>query len=74
MSVPPLRKRIMPLDELRKRTRRVLRQCIKQFNRKGWQPGMSDSEFISKVIESLLTDISQDIEMEKILVEIEKQK
>lgn len=65
--VEPLKKRTMTIEQLRKRTKRVLNQCRKQFLKTPYEPGMSDEEFIDEVINPLLTDIWQDTQMEKIL-------
>ena len=63
-KVKPLRKRTMTLDALQVRTLDVLKKVRKQFNRAGWEPsGMSDKEFIDKVVEPLQIDIQQDREM-----------
>lgn len=65
MSVQPLRKRTMGLDELRNQTRAVLKKCRKQLMRKAHEEGLSDSEFIDQVINPLETDIWQDVQVEK---------
>lgn len=65
--VEPLKSRTMTLDQLRKRTKRVLNQCKKQFLKTPYEPGLADQEFIEEFIDPLLTDIWQDTEMEKIL-------
>jgi len=68
-EIKPLEKRIMTLQELRKRTVRTLRLCRKQFLKAPHEPGLTDVEFIDEHINSLLTDIWQDRQMEKIIDE-----
>jgi len=65
MSVPPLRKRTMTLHQLQMRTLDVLRKVRFQLQRQAWQEGMSDEEFVDKVISPLETDIYQDREVLK---------
>lgn len=65
--IRPLRKKTMSLKQLQKRTLTVLRKTIKQFNRKAYEGGMSDTEFIEEVILPLETDIYQDQEMLKMI-------
>ena len=64
--VKPLRARTMTLDELRQRTLDLIKATRKQFRRHSWQDGMSDEEFIDKVLGQLEHQIKGDIDAEKI--------
>jgi hypothetical protein len=59
-KVKPLTKRAMSLNQLQLRTLDVLRKVKFQFGRQAHEEGMSDAEFIEKVIDPLSTDIYQD--------------
>lgn len=59
-KVKPLKKRTMTLNQLQLRTLDVLRQVRFQLGRQGFEDGMSDNEFISKILEPIETDIYQD--------------
>jgi hypothetical protein len=59
-KVRPLKKKTMTLSQLQLRTLDVLRKVRFQFRRQGFEDGMSDSEFIDKVLEPFATDIYQD--------------
>lgn len=66
-ELKPLTKRTMTLDELQRRALKVLRLTYKQFRRMPHEGGMSDEEFIEKVLVPLEIDIRQDREMIEIL-------
>lgn len=66
-KVRPLQKKTMTLHQLQVRTLDVLRLAKFQFRRQGYEDGMSDEEFIDKVLEPLETDIYQDRQMLKML-------
>lgn len=59
-KVRPLTKKTMTLSELQIRTANVLRLVKFQLRRQAHEEGMTDEEFISKVVEPLETDIYQD--------------
>lgn len=63
--IEPLKSRTMTLDELRKRTLKLIRDVRKQLHRKPWQAGPTDNEFESTVLYELEADIKQDIEVER---------
>jgi hypothetical protein len=51
----------MTLSELQRRTLKVLRLTRRQFNRAAHEDGMSDNEFLDKVIGSLEWCIKSDM-------------
>jgi hypothetical protein len=51
----------MTLDELRRRTLELINATRKQLRRHSWQDGMSDEEFIDKVLNHLEHQITDDI-------------
>ena len=57
----PLQRKTMTLEELRHETLKVLKQVRKQFNRQHYQEGMTDTEFVDKVVGSFEHDIKADI-------------
>lgn len=63
--VVPLKSKTMTLNELRKEVLSLCKKVRKQFNRKSWQDGLLDDEFLSKVIEPLVSKIQCDIHIEK---------
>jgi hypothetical protein len=65
-KVQPLKKKTMTLNQLQLRTLNVLRLARFQLNRKAYEDGMSDSEFIADVIGPLETDIYQDRQVLKL--------
>ena len=60
MTVEPLKKKTMTLNELQVRTLNVIRLARFQLGRSAHEEGMSDAEFIEQVLEPLETDIHQD--------------
>lgn len=72
MSVEPLRKKTMTLNELQLRTLDVLRRVKFQFNRQAHEEGMSDAEFVDQVIDPLATDIYQDRQVLKMYAKQKK--
>lgn len=60
-KVAPLRARTMTLEQLQKRTLKVLRLVRKQFNRAAHEDGLSDKEFLDQVVDVLEWDIKSDI-------------
>ena len=65
-QVEPLKSKTMTLQELQKRTLKVLKLVRKQFNRAAHEDGMSDTEFLDKVVGSLEWDIKSDRAVEKL--------
>lgn len=64
-KVRPLKKRTMTLEQLQLRTLDVLRKVRFQLGRQGYEGGMSDAEFVDRVVNVLETDIYQDREILK---------
>ena len=67
MTVKPLTKRTMTLEQLQKRTIKVLQQCRKRLRTPPYAVESTDEEFIYDVIETLIIDIKQDRDMLKML-------
>ena len=65
-QVRPLRAKTMTLDDLQRQILLVLRMVRQQFNRPAWKEGMTDSEFLDRVVGRLETVIKQDRMVSKI--------
>ena len=59
-KVKPLRRRAMTLIQLQMQTLDVLRKVRFQFNRQAHESGMSDTEFLSQIVEPLEIAIYED--------------
>lgn len=66
MTIEPLRRRIMTVEVLRKKTLRMLKACRKQLLKCPHEVGLTDQEFFDR-ISDFETDIRTDIAMEKLL-------
>lgn len=51
--VPPLKSRTMTLNQLQLETLDLIRKVKFQLNRQGWEEGISDAEFIDKILAPL---------------------
>lgn len=67
MKVKPLTKRTMTLNELQKRTTKVLKACIEHLRVPTHLSGVTDEEFIDAMIGPLVSDIWTDRQMLKML-------
>lgn len=67
MKVQPLTKRTMTLEQLQKRTTKVLKACIKHLRVPPHLSGVTDGEFIDLAIQPLIDDIWTDRQMLKFL-------
>lgn len=65
-KVKPLKSRTMTLSQLQTKTLKVLRLVRKQFNRAAHEEGMSDNEFLDKVVGQLECIIKSDRAVEKL--------
>lgn len=61
MKVEPLRKRTLTLEQLQRKTLKVLRLVRKHLNSQPWKDGtMTDDEFLEAIIEPLESEIVAD--------------
>jgi len=56
-KIEPLKKRTMNLDQLQRKTIKVIRLMQKQLKRKHYHGGMTDEEFSDEVLNAFANDI-----------------
>lgn len=61
----------MTLEQLQRRTLRVLKRVVRQFNRMPHEGGLNDIEFIEQVLDPLRNDIQSDRDVLKMIAERE---
>lgn len=62
--VEPLRSRTMTLEQLQCETLQMIKKVRKQLYKSPWQEGLSDEEFIDKVLSPFAEKIKQDMEIQ----------
>jgi hypothetical protein len=68
-KVKPLKARIHTLSELQLETLSLIRKFRSQLQRSAHDPGLSDTEFLDKIVQPLQDKIYKDRQMAKLLKE-----